>query len=83
MKSVRLSCANRSPRRRSEAFDSQHTVGIEGRARVVQAPTLIAWDTDDIACEISRRTDDRSAQASDGDLANEEAVGRATKPWQQ
>jgi len=30
------------------AFDSQHTVSIEDRLRLVQAPTLIAWGTDDI-----------------------------------
>jgi pimeloyl-ACP methyl ester carboxylesterase len=30
------------------AFDSQHTVTIEDRLRLVQAPTLIAWGTDDV-----------------------------------
>jgi pimeloyl-ACP methyl ester carboxylesterase len=30
------------------AFDSHHTVSIEDRLRLVQAPTLIAWGTDDI-----------------------------------
>jgi pimeloyl-ACP methyl ester carboxylesterase len=30
------------------AFDSQHTVSIEDRLRLVQAPTLIAWGTGDI-----------------------------------
>jgi pimeloyl-ACP methyl ester carboxylesterase len=34
------------------AFDSQHTVSIEGRLRQVQAPTLIAWGTDDIYFEL-------------------------------
>jgi pimeloyl-ACP methyl ester carboxylesterase len=30
------------------AFDSRHTVEIERQLRLVQAPTLIAWGTDDI-----------------------------------
>jgi len=30
------------------AFDSRHTVSIEDRLRLVQAPTLIVWGTDDI-----------------------------------
>jgi pimeloyl-ACP methyl ester carboxylesterase len=30
------------------AFDSQHTVSIEDRLRLVRAPTLIVWGTDDI-----------------------------------
>ena len=30
------------------AFDCRHTVDIEERLRLVQAPTLIAWGTDDI-----------------------------------
>jgi pimeloyl-ACP methyl ester carboxylesterase len=30
------------------AFDSQHTVAIEDRLRLVRAPTLIAWGTDDV-----------------------------------
>ncbi len=30
------------------AFDSRHTVTIEDRLRLVQAPTLIAWGTDDV-----------------------------------
>ena len=30
------------------AFDCQHTVSIESRLRRVEAPTLIAWGTDDV-----------------------------------
>jgi pimeloyl-ACP methyl ester carboxylesterase len=30
------------------AFDCRHTVEIEGRLRLLQAPTLVAWGTDDI-----------------------------------
>jgi pimeloyl-ACP methyl ester carboxylesterase len=30
------------------AFDCRHTLGIEAALRLVQAPTLIAWGTDDI-----------------------------------
>lgn len=44
----------RSPRRTRDverfvnAFDCRHTVDIEKQLRLVQAPTLIAWGTDDI-----------------------------------
>jgi pimeloyl-ACP methyl ester carboxylesterase len=44
----------RSPRRTHDlerfvnAFDCRHTVEIEKRLRQLQAPTLIAWGTDDI-----------------------------------
>jgi pimeloyl-ACP methyl ester carboxylesterase len=34
------------------AFDSQHTVSIEGRLRQLQAPTLIVWGTDDIYFDV-------------------------------
>jgi len=30
------------------AFDNRHTVSIEGELRALQAPTLIAWGTDDV-----------------------------------
>jgi pimeloyl-ACP methyl ester carboxylesterase len=44
----------RSPQRTHDlerfvnAFDCRHTVDIEGPLRLLQAPTLIAWGTDDI-----------------------------------
>ncbi|HEY0662759.1 MAG TPA: alpha/beta hydrolase [Lysobacter sp.] len=31
-----------------KAFDNRHTLAIEGQLRQLQAPTLIAWGTDDI-----------------------------------
>ncbi|SFS17811.1 Pimeloyl-ACP methyl ester carboxylesterase [Dyella sp. OK004] len=34
------------------AFDNRHTVGIEDRLRLLQAPTLIAWGTDDIYFDV-------------------------------
>ncbi|MFC4763816.1 alpha/beta fold hydrolase [Dyella koreensis] len=34
------------------AFDHRHTVGIEDRLRLLQAPTLIVWGTDDIYFDV-------------------------------
>jgi pimeloyl-ACP methyl ester carboxylesterase len=45
---LRSAARTRDLERFVNAFDSQHTVAIEDRLRRVQAPTLIAWGTDDI-----------------------------------
>ena len=48
----------RSPQRTRElerfvvAFDCRHTLAIEARLRKLQAPTLIAWGTDDIYFDV-------------------------------
>jgi pimeloyl-ACP methyl ester carboxylesterase len=48
----------RTPQRTSDlerfvnAFDSRHTVQIEKSLRLVQAPTLIAWGTDDVFFDV-------------------------------
>ncbi len=34
------------------AFDCKHTVAIEGRLKTLQAPTLIAWGTDDVYFDV-------------------------------
>lgn len=34
------------------AFDNQHTVAVEPRLRMLQAPTLIVWGTDDVYFDV-------------------------------
>ena len=34
------------------AFDSKHTLAIEARLKLLQAPTLIVWGTDDVYFDV-------------------------------
>jgi len=49
---VRSKQHTRNLERFVNAFDCRHTVQIEKQLRLVQAPTLIAWGTDDVYFEL-------------------------------
>lgn len=49
---VRTEQRTRDFQRFLAAFDNRHTVAIEGRLRQLEAPTLIAWGTDDVYFDV-------------------------------
>lgn len=49
---VRTEQRTRDFQRFLAAFDNKHTVAIEGRLRQLEAPTLIAWGTDDVYFDV-------------------------------
>jgi pimeloyl-ACP methyl ester carboxylesterase len=49
---VRTEQRTRDFQRFLAAFDSKHTVAVEGQLRELKAPTLIAWGTDDVYFDI-------------------------------
>jgi pimeloyl-ACP methyl ester carboxylesterase len=49
---VRTEQRTRDFQRFLAAFDSSHTVAVEAQLRALNAPTLIAWGTDDVYFDI-------------------------------
>jgi pimeloyl-ACP methyl ester carboxylesterase len=49
---VRTEQRTRDFQRFLAAFDSSHTVAVEAHLRTLQAPTLIAWGTDDVYFDV-------------------------------
>jgi pimeloyl-ACP methyl ester carboxylesterase len=49
---VRTEQRTRDFQRFLAAFDSKHTVAVEGQLRELKAPTLIAWGTDDVYFDV-------------------------------